>query len=184
LHLLVLIAYGLSVLHVAYGVLQSERSAVYAVLLLAAAVTVYGLHIAAGWREAKADRVKTDLVEEGFVSVCRVGDLTDGAGRTAWLGSRRVALWRHEGKIYATSNVCRHQGGPLGEGEIIDGCITCPWHGWQYRPADGQSPPPFDERVATYRTRVVDGDVWVAAEADPAGTSQHGAAVEGEVRDG
>ena len=27
--------------------------------------------------------------------------------------------------------------GPLGEGKIVDGCITCPWHGFQYRPQDG-----------------------------------------------
>ncbi len=41
-----------------------------------------------------------------------------------------------------------------GRGKIIDGCITCPWHGWAYRPQDGQSPPPFTEKIATYRVRV------------------------------
>mgnify|MGYP003753304843 CR=1 FL=1 len=46
-------------------------------------------------------------------------------------------------------NVCKHQMGPLGEGKIIDGCITCPWHGYQYLPANGQSPPPFTEMVKT-----------------------------------
>ncbi len=35
-------------------------------------------------------------------------------------------------KFPPISNVCQHQNGPLGEGEIIDGCITCPWHGFQY----------------------------------------------------
>ena len=57
--------------------------------------------------------------------------------------------------VSAVRSVCAHQGGPLGEGKIIDGCITCPWHGWQYRPADGQSPPPFTEKIATSRVRVV-----------------------------
>jgi hypothetical protein len=37
----------------------------------------------------------------------------------------------------------------LGEGKIVDGCITCPWHGYQYRPADGVAGP-FTER-ATFR---------------------------------
>ena len=32
------------------------------------------------------------------------------------------------------------QGSP-GEGRIIDGFVTCPWHGFQYRPDDGASPP-------------------------------------------
>jgi nitrite reductase/ring-hydroxylating ferredoxin subunit len=30
------------------------------------------------------------------------------------------------------------QNGPLGEGRIVDGCITCPWHGYQYRPDTGR----------------------------------------------
>ena len=80
---------------------------------------------------------------------------------------KRVALFLHEGSIYAMSNVCRHQGGPLGEGRIVDGCVTCPWHGWQYLPGNGTSPPPFEEKVETYRTEVRDGTVWVDPEPTP-----------------
>jgi nitrite reductase/ring-hydroxylating ferredoxin subunit len=66
--------------------------------------------------------------------------------------------------IHAVSNVCRHQGGPLGEGRIVDGCVTCPWHGFQYRASDGCAPPPYSEKIATYATRIVAGEVFV----DPA----------------
>ena len=38
-----------------------------------------------------------------------------------------------------------------GEGRVIDGCITCPWHGYQYLPANGRSPAPFTEKVADLR---------------------------------
>jgi len=57
--------------------------------------------------------------------------------------------------------VCRHQNGPLGEGRIVGGCITCPWHGYQYAPDTGASPPPFTDKVATFQTRIVDGVVLV-----------------------
>ena len=50
-------------------------------------------------------------------------------------------------------------GGPLGEGRIIDGCVTCPWHGYQYRPEDGAAPAPFTERVPTFRLRLVGGRI-------------------------
>ncbi len=50
---------------------------------------------------------------------------------------------------------------PLGEGKIIDGCITCPWHGYQYLPDTGASPPPFTEKVSTFRTMVVANQVFV-----------------------
>jgi nitrite reductase/ring-hydroxylating ferredoxin subunit len=89
---------------------------------------------------------------------------------TVSLSGERVAIFRYDGKISAVSNVCQHQNGPLGEGRIIDGCITCPWHGYQYRPQDGASPPPFTEKVPTFRTKVVEGRVWVHPQANPPGT--------------
>ncbi|MEP6148226.1 MAG: hypothetical protein ABJ201_12500, partial [Nisaea sp.] len=55
-------------------------------------------------------------------------------------------------------------------GRMIDGCVTCPWHGYQYRPEDGCSPAPFTEKVATYRLRR-DGDrLLIDAIALPPGT--------------
>ena len=32
--------------------------------------------------------------------------------------------------------------------------MTCPWHGFHYRPEDGCAPPPFTEKVATYRLKL------------------------------
>jgi nitrite reductase/ring-hydroxylating ferredoxin subunit len=86
------------------------------------------------------------------------------------LTGERVAVFRYDGRISAISNVCQHQNGPLGEGKILDGCVTCPWHGYQYRPADGASPPPFQERVPTFRVRVEDGRIFVDPRPLPPGT--------------
>src|SRR5262249_5114227 len=86
------------------------------------------------------------------------------------VGSERVAVFRHGDVLSAVSNVCRHQNGPLGEGRIIDGCITCPWHGYQYRPDTGISPPPFDDRIPTYDLAVVEGHVLGREQAHRPGT--------------
>jgi sulfoxide reductase heme-binding subunit YedZ len=72
--------------------------------------------------------------------------------------------------VSAVSNVCRHQAGPIGEGKVVDGCITCPWHGYQYLPGNGRSPAPFTERVETYDVRVVSGRVYVNPEPHEPGT--------------
>ena len=69
------------------------------------------------------------------------------------------------------ANACRHQGGPLGEGRILDGCIVCPWHGYQYRPEDGCSPLPFTEKIPTYRTRIINSRVYVDPAPQPPGTA-------------
>jgi len=173
----VLLAYGSLVLHVAYGVLQTERSPHYLTALAVGVATVLGLHLAAARREAPRDRpVSTHEERDAFVRACAVSELDEGRGRVVVVGSERVAVFLDGGRVYALSNVCRHQGGPLGEGRIVDGCVTCPWHGWQYRPGDGCSPPPFQEKVETYRVRVVDGMVWIDPRAAEPGTPQEGAA--------
>lgn len=45
---------------------------------------------------------------------------------------REIALFNLEGEIYALENVCPHMGGPLGEGEIENHIVTCPWHAWTF----------------------------------------------------
>jgi nitrite reductase/ring-hydroxylating ferredoxin subunit len=125
-------------------------------------VIVIGLHIAAGAREAALDRERQ--VSEEWVDVCAVDAIPENRAKIGLVAGERVAVFRYQGMISAVSNVCRHQNGPLGEGKIIDGCITCPWHGYQYRPDTGSSPPPFTDTIPTFRVRVVAGRALVHAQ--------------------
>lgn len=167
IHLGVYAAYGLLLSHVALGALQSERSVLYPILLGLGFVMVAGLHLAAARKEARVDAVRSQAKADGFVDVCGVAEVIEGRGKVVLAGNERLALFRNQGRLFATSNVCRHQGGPLGEGRIVDGCITCPWHGWTYQPENGCSPPPFEERIATHQTRIVDDRVFVSANPNP-----------------
>ena len=164
LHLGVYAAYGLLVGHVGLGILQDERHWIYPSLLSLGFCVVTGLHLAAAWTESQRDRQKIELQVEGFSDAGPIEGIPESRARMLVVAGERVAVWRHRDLFHATSNVCRHQGGPVGEGRIVDGCITCPWHGWTYRPEDGCSPPPFQERLATHAVRVVDGHVWVAVQ--------------------
>lgn len=164
LHILVYVAYGSVVAHVALGVLQDERNPIYLVLLAIGLAGVFGLHLAAQHKEARIDGRKTKAEADGYAFACAVTDLRDGCGKSVRIGDERRAIFRHNDRVYALSNVCRHQGGPIGEGRILDGCVTCPWHGWQYLPDTGTSPPPFHEVIETYPVRIVDGNVYVKPE--------------------
>lgn len=174
LHLGVYIAYALVLGHVALGILQTERSLVFPILILVGFFVVAGLHIAAARKERRRD-VETAAAElDGFAEACRASEIAEGRAKVVTVGGVRIALWRHQGRFYATSNTCRHQGGPLGEGRIIDGCITCPWHGWNYQPEDGCSPPPFNEVVETHAVRLANGRLWVQAKPHPLETRSPG----------
>lgn len=179
LHMLVYAAYGLLVMHVALGALQRERSPAYAGLLLAGVLVTAGLHLAAAEREVRREGVGGSAEAGEFVDVCGVDDIASNRAKVVCLkGRERIAVFKYDGKVSAVSNVCEHQGGPLGEGKVVDGCITCPWHGWQYRPGDGQSPPPFKEKIATYQVRVQGRRVLVNPSPLPKGTPVEPAMVE------
>ena len=178
LHMLVYAAYALLVLHVALGALQTNTHPSWTVLLGLGVVIVGGLHARAGWKERGLDRAVLPCTDEGFVDVCGVDEIPEKRARLATLSGERVAVFRYDGKVSALSNVCQHQNGPLGEGRILDGCVTCPWHGYQYMPDSGTSPPPFGERVPTFRVRVKGGRVLVDPRPLPAGTRVEPARIE------
>jgi nitrite reductase/ring-hydroxylating ferredoxin subunit/DMSO/TMAO reductase YedYZ heme-binding membrane subunit len=164
IHMAVYPAYGLLVLHVALGALHAEPNPFYLALLVLGVALVSGLHLATAFNERIADSpTQTKHPNaEAWVDACAVDEIPENRAKIVCLtGCERIAIFRYDGKISAVTNVCAHQRGPLGEGKIVEGCITCPWHGWEYRPHDGQSPPPFHERIATYRVRVVGGRVQV-----------------------
>jgi nitrite reductase/ring-hydroxylating ferredoxin subunit len=178
LHMLVYAAYALLIAHVTLGALQSERSPVLAATLALGFLTVVSLHLASALRERDADEEAPRSIADGFVDVCHSDDIPENRAVIVSLSGERVAVFRYDGKISAISNVCQHQNGPLGEGRVIDGCVTCPWHGYQYLPDTGASPPPFQEKVPTFCTRVRDGRVLVHPRPNPPGTRVGPARVE------
>src|SRR5271170_6223916 len=89
LHMLVYAAYALLVLHVAFGVLQSEVNPVFAVAAGCGLAVVLALHITAALKEAPADRCPPHQSgNDGFVTVCDVADsLKTAPASFASLGS-------------------------------------------------------------------------------------------------
>lgn len=180
LHMLVYAAYALLVLHVTFGVLQSETSPLLAGAMAVGFLTVLGLHLAAARKEMPADREMNPRALSEFIDACAVADIPENRARIACISGERVAIFKYAGRISAVSNVCQHQNGPLGEGKILGGCVTCPWHGYQYIPETGAAPPPFREKLPTFNVRVQNGRVFVHPKPNPAGTRAEPALITNE----
>jgi nitrite reductase/ring-hydroxylating ferredoxin subunit len=178
LHMCVYFAYALVVMHVMLGVVQYETNPVYLIIILTGALSLITLHVYTGLKEAGIDSKRFDLKQAGFSRVCQVGEIEEDRAKLFCIDKERIAIFKTNGKLFAVSNVCKHQNGPLGEGKVVDGCITCPWHGYQYLPNNGQSPPPFNEKVSTYDVKIEDGNVWVNPVPYPEGTERPGAIIE------
>jgi nitrite reductase/ring-hydroxylating ferredoxin subunit/DMSO/TMAO reductase YedYZ heme-binding membrane subunit len=169
LHMLAYVAYVAAVAHVAFGPLQREGQPAFRVGLCVLVLSVCLLHALAGLRSR--DDVAAETEESGWIDVGAVHGLQDGYARAVCpTEGERIALVRTGDKLYALAGVCAHQRGPLYEGRIKAGCLTCPWHGWQYQVEDGCSPPPFQERLVTYRLRLKSGRVLLDPKPLPEGS--------------
>ncbi len=118
-------------------------------LLWLVALAVAALHFAAALKEARGDR-PARAAADGLIPLGNFTGLPEGCAVTVNVGGERIAVVRKNGALWAISNVCPHQNGPLGEGVVRDGYLECPWHGYQFDPCTGLGPPGFTDSVPRY----------------------------------
>jgi 3-phenylpropionate/trans-cinnamate dioxygenase ferredoxin component len=97
--------------------------------------------------------------------VATTSDFPAGSARAIEVAGRSIALFNAEGTIYAIDNDCTHDGGPLSEGVVSDGCVVCPWHGAEFDLSTGKVlTPPAVEDVRSYNVVVSDEDISIEVE--------------------
>lgn len=87
--------------------------------------------------------------------------LAEGAARAVVVDGRPIAVWRIDGALRAYSGACLHRGGPLAEGFVRDGIVTCPLHWWRYDLRTGSLVGRPEVRLAAYSAVEVDGRIVV-----------------------
>ncbi|MGQ9488758.1 MAG: Rieske (2Fe-2S) protein [Armatimonadota bacterium] len=98
-----------------------------------------------------------------WVNVANVVQVPIGKAIVVYAGNRRLAICRPtEDEWYAIDDVCTHDGGPLGEGELLGYEIECPRHGAHFDVRTGEALTlPATRPVNAYRVRVEDNQVFV-----------------------
>lgn len=96
-----------------------------------------------------------------FKTVCRVQDLIEGEGKPVEVEGKLVAVFQYQGGYFAIDDVCPHMGASLSGGYVENGIVTCPWHAWRFRLADGAWADSPRVKTGCYPVRVVDGQVQV-----------------------
>ncbi len=171
LHMSVYFAYAALVGHVALGAAQFDKGWGLFIALAIGALLLSLLHVAAILKGRGLD--KDVLAQSVWINVGAPLSIPMNKAITVTPPSgERIAIFRHAKGISAIVAVCSHQNGPLGEGCIRDGLVTCPWHGFQFDPETGAAPPPFTDRVQTHKIIIEKGDVWVNTTPDILGTTR------------
>ena len=97
----------------------------------------------------------------GFVRAARKDDIPPGKVREFQVAGKRIGLANVSGKFCAFNNICVHQGGPLGEGDLVGQVVICPWHSWEYDVTTGKLVGNSEVGVETYPVEVRDDEVFV-----------------------
>jgi nitrite reductase (NADH) small subunit/3-phenylpropionate/trans-cinnamate dioxygenase ferredoxin subunit len=72
-----------------------------------------------------------------FVTVCHVDEVTEGFAKTVSVNGKLIAVFRDGDGWFAIDDTCPHMGASLAGGYVEGGIVTCPWHAWRFRLADG-----------------------------------------------
>jgi nitrite reductase/ring-hydroxylating ferredoxin subunit len=116
--------------------------------------------------------------------VGKASEFNEGDRRIVYLGDREVGLFRHDGRFYAYSNYCLHQGGPACEGLTIakveerirpdqtsaglyfsdtEMHFVCPWHGYEYDMKTGECVSNRKLKLREYPVIQKGDDIYVVA---------------------
>jgi nitrite reductase/ring-hydroxylating ferredoxin subunit len=96
-----------------------------------------------------------------YIKVMGADELPPGEATERFVGGRPIALYNVGGRFYATTNMCIHRGGPLGQGRLDGNVIMCPWHAWTFDVTTGENTVNADMKIGCYPVKVEDGQVFV-----------------------
>jgi nitrite reductase/ring-hydroxylating ferredoxin subunit/uncharacterized membrane protein len=102
------------------------------------------------------------LVAPGWQHLMLASDLPEGKPVRQMLGDVPVVAVRAGSAVYVLADRCSHMSGPLSDGELADGCLTCPWHGSVFRITDGSvARGPATAPQPAFQVREVGGAIQV-----------------------
>ncbi len=99
--------------------------------------------------------------DENFVQVATTDDLDADGRKLVNTRGQAIAIFRHEGEIYAVDNRCPHMGFPLAQGTVEDGILTCHWHHARFELSCGSTFDPFADDVPAFPVEVRGEEIWV-----------------------
>ncbi|HET7580130.1 MAG TPA: Rieske (2Fe-2S) protein [Bacillales bacterium] len=101
---------------------------------------------------------------EDMIHAGSINSLRDEGAKVVKGGRHGIAVFFHEGEVYAVDNRCPHMGFPLHRGSLCDGILTCHWHHARFDVKSGGTLDPWADDVTTYPVEEKEGELWIHPE--------------------
>jgi 3-phenylpropionate/trans-cinnamate dioxygenase ferredoxin subunit len=102
-----------------------------------------------------------------FIKVANIADIPDPGKQTLEVDDNLVVLFHIDGQFYCIDDVCTHDGGPLGEGQLCDHAIACPRHGAKFDVRTGKAlTMPATEATLAHEVKIEGDAVYVRINED------------------
>lgn len=85
------------------------------------------------------------------VSVIHTDEITEGSGKPIIIDGKEIAVFKIKGELYATQNMCPHQGNRLSSGTLLGEDVICPGHGNRFNVKTGRCHTDSSLEIKTYR---------------------------------
>ena len=104
----------------------------------------------------------SDLTEYDFVEIGAADEIDSGERLFVEIDETAIVVFNILGELFAIGDLCSHDDGPLGDGEVIGYQIVCPRHGAKFDVRSGKvlSLPAVVD-IPSYPVRVVNGQIEI-----------------------
>ncbi len=97
-----------------------------------------------------------------YVEIAPFDQIPNGERLFVELGGKSIVLFNLAGKLFAIGDVCSHDNGPVGDGEIEENEIICPRHGARFDIRTGKATSlPAVVDIPSYPVREKDGMIEI-----------------------
>jgi nitrite reductase (NADH) small subunit len=105
-----------------------------------------------------------NAITKDWLPVGHIEDIPVRGARCVTLGALTVAIFRTaDNALYAVEDKCPHRGGPLSQGIVHDGCVTCPLHNWVISLKTGKAQGADEGETRTFAVKVENGVILLDA---------------------
>lgn len=104
-----------------------------------------------------------NIKNDQWLAICKLDEIPrQGSRRVLW-GETRIAVFRTlDDRVYALEDKCPHKNGPLSEGIVHDGCVTCPLHNWVISLETGAAQGADEGATRTFPVRIEADTILIA----------------------